>query len=182
MPGKQRVIAWDTCVFLSWLDGTDPRHMPGIDECVRKIDRGEVYLITSHVTQMEVLPSKLTIEQQEIFNAVFRHPRTEMKYPDLRITALVQRIRDYYVRAKQVDGLDTIGVPDAEQLATAIVYRADAFYTYDEGKKAGKKARGLLSLNGNVAGYPLVVCVPPVTEAFQMPLTLYGDVPDDARG
>lgn len=42
-------------------------------------------------------------------------------------------------------------------------------YTFDAGKK---KWRGLIELNGNVAGHPLVICMPPLAPYKQMVMDL----------
>ena len=47
---------------------------------------------------------------------------------------------------------------DALRLATAILYRADKFHTFDESN--GRNSLGLLPLSGNVAGHNLTICKP----------------------
>ncbi len=69
--------------------------------------------------------------------------------------------RDYYQQRKTTDNLPTLTTPDAIHLATAIIYRANEFHTFDEHNET-RKRRALLPLNGNVAGYPIVVCKPPI--------------------
>jgi hypothetical protein len=80
---------------------------------------------------------------------------------DLRVSALAREIREYYEAQSKIDGLPRLTTPDAIHVATAIHYKADAFWTFDDGGYGG---RSLLSLNGNVAGHPLVVCKPVATQ------------------
>ena len=79
-----------------------------------------------------------------------------MKAADIRITKLAHQIRNVYPK---------LSTPDAVHLATGIHYEADQFHTFDDG---GKDGMSLLGLNGNVAGYPLVVCKPPMTQ-YRLP-------------
>ena len=53
----------------------------------------------------------------------------------------------------------TLGATDCTQLASAILWGADVFYTLD-GSGANPKPNGLLPLDGNVAGYRLAVKMP----------------------
>jgi hypothetical protein len=49
--------------------------------------------------------------------------------------------------------------PDSIRLATAIIFNAEEFHTFDG--SGGKKRNGdLLPLSGNVAGHRLKICVP----------------------
>ena len=60
-------------------------------------------------------------------------------------------------RAAETAG-KTISVPDAIHLATAILYRASEFQTFDGGGTG--KSLGLLRLSEKVAGHRLVICKP----------------------
>ena len=56
-------------------------------------------------------------------------------------------IRDYYQRIKDQNDGKLLQTPDAIHLATAIMYRATEFHTFDDGK-SGSKNLGLLGLSG----------------------------------
>jgi hypothetical protein len=60
-------------------------------------------------------------------------------------------------RAAEFDG-KTVSVPDAIHLATALIYRADEFHTFDG--KNGRNTLGLLPLSGDVGGHKLTICKP----------------------
>jgi PIN domain len=66
---------------------------------------------------------------------------------DSKCAGLAHDIRDHYVAA----GNKGIKTPDAIHLATAILYRATEFHTFDE---------RLLDLSGNVGGHGLKICKP----------------------
>src|SRR5204863_497117 len=84
---------------------------------------------------------------------------------DPRIASLLADIKSFCRKLNSKDGRGELTDFDATHLATAIHYRASAFHTFDNG---GRRARGLLELNGNVAGYPLVICKPPLSSYKQM--------------
>lgn len=60
-------------------------------------------------------------------------------------------------------------MPDAIHLASAILYDATEFHTFD-GARAGANKAGLLTLDGNVAGHRLKICAPKAEQLiFQIP-------------
>lgn len=70
-----------------------------------------------------------------------------------RVSEKSHFIRDYYDQK----GIK-LSSPDTIQLATAIIFNAEEFHTFDG---SGKKRNGdLLPLSGNVAGHKLKICVP----------------------
>jgi predicted nucleic acid-binding protein len=166
MPEKRRKIYWDSSVFLAWL-GDEPRpdhEMDGVYNSVQAIMAGEVLLVTSTETQLEVLEAKMSKRAQKEWNALFGRRNVQPLPYDPRVQALAKAIREYYARDEQ----KTVTCEDAKHLAAAIHHKVDAFYTFDEGKKGG---RSLLSLNGDVAQHQLFICKPPIG---QMHLDLKG--------
>jgi len=151
----KKIIGWDSCIFLAWLqeEKRDIGVMEGIEEVVRKIHNNEVTLLTSQMTNIEVLQSRLTPEAQKKWKAVFNRRNCQMIDINPRVSEKGQFIRDYcYQRNIKLSS------PDSIHLATAIIYKADEFHTLDG---SGKKRNGdLIPLDGNVAGHKLKICVP----------------------
>jgi predicted nucleic acid-binding protein len=156
MPTKP-AIYWDACIFLAWLhDETNhaPGVMEGIEQMVKDVNGGQIRLFTSVMTKTEVLECRLTKKAQETFANVFKRTNVSMIAQDERIADRSHAIRNHYdQKGIRLSSIDCV------HLATAIIYKADVFYTTDGG---GKRARrnDLLPLNGNVAGYPLVIMMP----------------------
>jgi hypothetical protein len=150
-------IYWDACIFLAWLhdEGTHGHGViEGIEKMVRDINSGQVALFTSVMTKTEVLECRLTKKQSDTFTNVFKRRNVTMVAQDERIADRSHEIRNHYA-AKNI----ILGSPDCVHLATAIIYEAEAFYTLDGSGKNPRK-NDLLPLNGNVAGYPLVILKP----------------------
>lgn len=158
-----KLIYWDSCIFIAWIkDEKRPNgEMDGVYECVDNVNNGNIRLITSVITRTEVFEADLPEDVRIKYEALLQRRNVQLLDNDLRVANLSREIREYYTRLQKQDGIDTVTTPDAVHLATAIHYRADAFYTFDNGKQGG---RSLLSLNGNVAGYPLQICKPTVTQ------------------
>jgi predicted nucleic acid-binding protein len=157
------IIYWDTSVFLAWIkDENRPnREMDGVNDVAHKILADHVILLTSTLTSAEILESTLNEIAKRRFTDLFKRKNLQRASADERVMELTSKIRDYYQQKKEVDQLPTLTTPDAIHLATAILYGASEFHTFDENNEV-RKRRALLPLNGNVAGYPLVICKPPI--------------------
>ena len=157
MNGK--LIYWDSCVFLAYFKNEvrPAGEMEGLLDLAKEVDAGKRTLVTSVMTRMEILRSTLTPEQNRKYDLLFKRRNLQEMPIDRRVVALAHDLRDFY--QKVGDGLPTLATPDAIHLATAIQYQVDVFYTFD-GRNEARKRRGLLPLNGNVAGRSLTVMRP----------------------
>lgn len=171
MPSGRPVLYWDTSVLLAWIknEARAKREMDGVNDIAQAIHNNHFTLLTSVITETEVLESTLTDEAKAKFRDLFKRRNCQMVNLDQRITRLSSQIRDYYHQQKAIDGLPDLSTPDAIHLATAIHYKVKEFHTFDE-RDDPKKRRALIPLNGNVAGYNLVICKPPIPPMMQLPL------------
>lgn len=161
MPPPCKVIYWDSCIFIAWImDEQRPNgEMSGIYECVQEVEARRTRLITSVMTRTEVFEANLPPDVKERYARLLNRRNVLVLDQDLRVSVIARGIREYYQDAE--DRLPGLSTPDAVHLATAIHYKADAFYTFDDGKRG---SRSLLSLNGNVAGHSLMICKPRFTQ------------------
>jgi len=161
-------LYWDSCIFIAWLkDEARPNNeMDGVYECVSDVTRGRARIITSVLTKTEVFESDLDQETADKYSRLLLHRSCQLVDNDLRVSTLARELREHYAQQSRVDGQPVLTVADAVHLATAIHYRTAAFWTFDDGKHGG---RSLLSLNGDVAGHPLVI-TRPVAKQFRLGL------------
>ncbi len=73
---------------------------------------------------------------------------------------LTSEIRAFKAKTKKKDAIKSLSVPGAIHLATAIHYGATEFHTFDGKRKPGRNPGGLLTLDGNVGGHRLKICIP----------------------
>lgn len=158
MVGRLPLYYWDACLFLAWIKDEERQgdEMAGVREVISRARRREVILMTSVLTSTEVLQSKIPVGMITLFGGLMR--RLEQKSIDIKIARLAHDLRDHYsARANQFGG-KTLSVPDALHLATAIIYRADEFHTFDASNS--RNSLGLIPLNGSVGGHKLKICRP----------------------
>lgn len=161
MAGADPTYYWDTCLFLAWIkdEQRSSGDMDGVREVIDRSKRREVKIITSTLTSVEVLQSRLPAGMERLFNDFMK--RIQRIGMDSKVAAMAHDIRDYYQQNKDQNGGKLLATPDAIHLATAIMYRATEFHTFDDGKSgSGVKSLGLLGLSGNVGGHRLTICKP----------------------
>jgi predicted nucleic acid-binding protein len=159
MPGaKTPIYYWDTCLFLAWIKDEDrpSGEMAGVREVIANVKKRDAIIVTSVITATEVLQSYLPAGVETLFTGLMK--RVEQKSVDIKIAKLAHDLRDYYTIRKSNFGDKTLSTPDALHLATAIMYRASEFHTFDLNGNRG--SLGLLPLSGNVAGHNLTICKP----------------------
>lgn len=146
MAGANPLYYWDTCLFLAWLkDESRPTgEMDGVREIIERSKRRDCRLMTSVLTSIEVLQAKIPAGFDTHFTALLR--RVNRVGLETKIAGVAHDIRNSYaIRGKKLE------TPDAIHLATAIIYRADEFHTFDH---------ALIALSGDVAGHRLTICKP----------------------
>lgn len=164
------IYYWDTCVFIAWLKAESPPNRTadeaeGIREIVSKVETGRAKLITSTITTVELLECDLPVGAKELFEKLMQRRMMSAISADIRVTALASQIRNHYKTSPEFKN-KTVCTPDAIHLASAILYKADEFHTFD---RSNKKSLGLLPLNNNVAGHELTIKKP---SSRQMGITL----------
>ena len=170
--GKPRFY-WDAAPLIAWIkDETrdDPADMDGLAGVIDMVERGKAVLMTSVLWRAEVLASTLSPEQRSNLIKAFQNRYIQELSIDSRVMDLASQIRDYQKNQTRKDVLKNIRTPDAIHLASAIHYEATEFHTFD-GKKADGSPGSLLTLNGDVGGHRLKICVP---KAEQLRLS-FGD-------
>jgi len=173
MAGGSPVYYWDTCIFLAWLKNETarkPGEMDAIEKCLESFRRRELSLMTSVLTITEITVAKIPAGVEEQLDELMRRPNFTRIAADIRVAKLARDIRNYYLIREDKYGGKTITVPDSLHLATAILYRANEFHTFDKNDSPKYNALGLLPLSGDVGGHNLVICKPPVPSQMNLGL------------
>src|SRR5262245_48466111 len=103
--------------------------MAGVREVIERSKRREVRLITSVLTSVEVLQSRLPVGMDTLFNGLMK--RITRLSVDSKCASLAHDLRNYYATRASEHGGRILSLPDAIHLATAILYRAYEFHTFD---------------------------------------------------
>lgn len=177
--GKTPIYCWDACVFISLL--TKDRTAEELEKlCALEqlSDNGGCVIYTAAITIVEVLASKLTPEQEEMFQSLLQRSNVTAVSVTPRIAVRAREIRDYY----QTRGIK-IAVPDSIHLATAIHYKATALHTYDGGGSRKRQCDLMQLATPLIEKYPLNVMKPepPATEIpDELATTQIGSLFDEA--
>jgi predicted nucleic acid-binding protein len=154
MGSGTNIIYWDSAVFIAWFTNETTRtkaEMDGIRQVVDAFDRGTCILVTSMLAKAELLPAKLGKQNYEKLSLLWKRKQFQPVEVTEPIIDLANEIRSFYAEKGQA----VPKTPDSIHLATAIKLKVDVFQTFDGGSK-----RGLLALDGNVAGHNLSIKVP----------------------
>lgn len=154
MPGSSPVYYWDACLFLAWIkDEERPTgEMDGVREIIDLSKKRDATIMTSVLTTVEVLSAKIPAGMDTLFQQLMR--RVRRVGIDTKIVTLAHDIRNHYT----IMGGKTVATPDAIHLATAIIWRATEFHTFD--LLGSRQSLGLIPLSGDVAGNRLIICKP----------------------
>jgi len=159
---------------LSHISGKDRKKTfedSGIEEVVHLADGGEIILITSVITRIEILAGKISDKNMNKYEeTLIDNPNMEEIEVHRDISQVAQKIRSYYKK----DGRN-ISTPDVIHLATAIWANADEFHTFDG---YGKK-KGLLDFNGEGGVDNIKIMIP---KAKQGVLALKEKKQNDSKG
>lgn len=154
MGSGNNIIYWDSAVFIAYFtqEATrTPEELAGIDQVVDAFDKGKCVLVTSMITKAELLPMKFSAENYARLSDLWKRKQFQPVEVTEAIIDLANEIRGFYA----AKGEKVPATPDSIHLATAIKSGVDVFQTFDGGKK-----RGLLQMDGNVAGHHLAIQAP----------------------
>lgn len=160
--GKPRFY-WDAVPLIAWVKDEkrdDPAEMDGLEEVAELAEKGKAVIMTSVLWRAEFWAADLTTGQKRKLREIFDYRLIEELGIDSRVMDLAGEIRAYHKKGRDAARLKNIRTPDAIHLASAILYEAVEFHTFDGKKGGGKTPGGLLSLDGNVAGHVLRICAP----------------------
>lgn len=159
------IVYWDSCVFLAHLarESVDNLSLSGMADWAERADAGRAIIVTSSISIVEVIPANISDDLRGDFQRLFDGPHYHRVACGNRVSELASRLRRHYDTNKAVNG-KRLSTPDSIHIATAILYEATEFHTFDgagDPKSFSKKASlPLIPLSGNVAGHNLTICTP----------------------
>jgi len=127
--------AWDTCIFIAWLCEEAGAPLVDIGLVVDEIDTDKSNLIVSVTTFSEILETKYSPDQIDKLNQFLQRSNVIKVETSFKIAKKASGIRSAASREGR-----KVETPDAQIVATAIVYGADVLHTLDD---------KLLALNGS---------------------------------
>src|SRR6266436_1874998 len=131
MAGAEPTYYWDSCLFLAWIQDEErpSGEMDGVREVIERSKRRECRIVTSVLTSVEVLDSRLPVGLKTLFYGLMK--RITRLGTDTKVAAIAHDLRDHYTARSAEFGGKTLSTPDAIHLATAIIYRVTEFHTFD---------------------------------------------------
>lgn len=129
---KIDLIGLDTMVFIYHFE-KNQRYLPITTYILNSIESGEVGALTSIVTLIEILTGPLKLKDKKLAE---QYRLILTSFPHLQLLDLDQTIGS---KAAELRAKYDIRTPDAIQVATAMVSKADSFITNDDGLKIVKE-------------------------------------------
>ena len=126
--------SWDTSVVLAWFKGEEDKPLDDVELVVREIEAKRANLVVSVMTYSEVLAVGDSEDAADQYRRFLQRSNVMQVNVDPPVSQMAVQIREDAKRA----GVKCPKAADANIIATAILYEADALHTFDH---------GMLSLN-----------------------------------
>ncbi|MCB2263066.1 MAG: PIN domain-containing protein [Candidatus Thiosymbion ectosymbiont of Robbea hypermnestra] len=165
MSGNRDIIYWDSCVFYALIKAEDHRdgELEGIRQTQRSFDAGEIVLITSAITLVEVLPFKLTDGQRLLFEGISKRSNFSWVDASPPVAKLAVELRNKYIKPRG-DKEVWLSTPDAIHIASAIAHKSDRMITLDGNDKPSRQELGILKIAEDLKrDYDLIVSRPDIS-------------------
>jgi predicted nucleic acid-binding protein len=128
MSSNRITYCWDSNVILGWLGGEASAPLDDIQLVIDELDSGKAVLLVPVTAYSEVLEAKHTPNQMVQFKKFLERSNVVVADVTQAIAEKAGQIRSRGLEAKPKRKIAT---PDAIFIATAIIYRADAFHTLE---------------------------------------------------
>ena len=190
---KRQKVYWDTCLFYEYFggetEGRSPEQLAGARGVMREVEQGKLTIVTSLLTQLEVVPTKLDEKRagaNQQFLASFDRVRMIAVEVSPNIIARAREIRDFYYEPGTPEERDASGrvtspmkaprymdIGDCVHVASASLYNIPTLHTRDGTRKNERRKRSNVSLievgqksNGLICDkWSLQICEPQPVEA-----------------
>jgi predicted nucleic acid-binding protein len=171
-------VYFDSNIFITYFSTDRKRYIKSYgEEEVESIEQwfsamrlGEITVVLSPIVITE-LKTKIYPEKMKLFDEMFNYRSIDLVDVNKGIAGFASELRRFYLNNpfyinKNDEGSkrNNLTTPDSLHLATAILYKCDQFFTFDDGKspdgETGAKTIPLLKLEDSVAKYPIKIIKP----------------------
>lgn len=128
MGSKRVTYCWDSNVLIAWVAEEAGAPLDDMQLVMNEIDAGTAALLVPVTAYSEVLEAKNTPEQMTKFRRFLERSNVVVADTTKAIAEKAGEVRSRGMQAKPKRDIKT---PDATFIATAIIYRADAFHTLE---------------------------------------------------
>jgi len=128
MGSKRVTYCWDSNVLIAWVAEEAGAPLDDMQLVMNEIDVGTAALLVPVTAYSEVLEAKNTPEQMTKFRRFLERSNVVVADTTKAIAEKAGEIRSKGLAGKPKRKIET---PDATFMATAIIYRADAFHTLE---------------------------------------------------
>jgi len=156
----EKIIYWDTCVFLAWIKQEENKrdYLGDIEQLLRDNRAGNLILVTSQITRVELWRTNLDEAQCKLLDEALGRSWNIVYDVDGPVARKAHDIQTKF--AGDPDEEKFPETPDALHIATAILARADEFHTFDDGKNNKKAKFPILSKTAHAYLDRLTICKP----------------------
>ena len=123
---KRPKYCWDTSVFLAWMKAEEGAPLDDIAAVADEIDNGSADLIVPVTIYTEVLEAKHTRKEIEKFQLFLKRSNVQSVDTTVGIAQKASEIRSRALKERR-----KLKTPDAQVIATAIIYGADVLHSLD---------------------------------------------------
>ena len=139
------IYYWDSCMFYEVIgnESVPANKKTKVEEILLENEQGNNYIITSVITHLEVLPSKLECKVtsgEEDYLALFDGIHFQDIEMNTNMITRAREIRDHYYVPALADGTGhkMMDLGDSIHLAVASIYGVTEFHTRDNDKRRAK--------------------------------------------
>lgn len=130
-PVVPRTYCWDTSVLLAWLNSEESTSLPDINLLVHQFNSGQANLVVSATLLTELLATKHKPAQAEALEKFMQRPNVTWANVTVEIAKKAAEIRDYWMQTSKKGERRNITTPDAQIIATAVIYKVDALHSME---------------------------------------------------
>ena len=125
-PSRRATYCWDTSVFVAWIKNEEGAPLADIGLVTDELDKNQSNLLVPMPIVTEILEARHSPDQIAKFNAYLQRSNVILADTTYPIARKASDLRSAFLAQNR-----KLKTPDAQVIATAIVYRANALHSLD---------------------------------------------------